>query len=153
MQEQLDLNLVQNSYLEIMFRVALVSFFILSLSLISFAQETPWKIKAKAKYLNKLDSIPEFPGGEAAFDAYFQNMITYPSKALDKKVEGVVRVTFRVNKYGKIDKVKLKEGIGEGCDEVSLKAVEKMPDWEPAFKKKRRINCKVEIPIRFSLRY
>jgi TonB family protein len=63
---------------------------------------------------------------------YFKDNLLYPIAAQKNQVEGNVRVSFKVNKNGKISRVKVVEGIGSGCDEEAVRLVKNMHEWMPA---------------------
>ncbi len=92
---------------------------------------TPAAPKPSASSSRGATKNPSFPGGESRMRQYFARKITYPSRALNNGVEGNVNVRVKVNESGKIVDSKVVNGIGMGCDREVLKAINKMPKWEP----------------------
>ncbi len=66
---------------------------------------------------------PYYEGGTAAMKAFVKKHKTYPKSALEKKIEGRVRVRYKINYLGKVVEAKLVSGIGHGCDEEAIRVV------------------------------
>jgi protein TonB len=74
----------------------------------------------------------EFPGGNEALVKFLASHISYPDEAQKKEITGDVWVQFTVNLDGSISDAKIYKGLGHGCDEEALKAVNKLPStWVP----------------------
>lgn len=67
--------------------------------------------------------LPEYPGGKEAYKEYIRKNLKYPKEALDRKIEGVVHVHYRVNGLGRVIKAEVTHGIGHACDEEALRLV------------------------------
>ncbi|MFH1121631.1 MAG: M56 family metallopeptidase [Bacteroidota bacterium] len=100
---------------------------------------------------NVVENPPQYPGGEEARIAYMQKAISYPEQAKKDKIEGTVYVTFVVEKDGKVSNAKILRGIGSGCDEVALKAVQHMPPWVPGKQRGKVVRVQYNLPVRFML--
>lgn len=98
-----------------------------------------------------VENPPKFTGGEEARMAYMQKAISYPEQAKKNKIEGTVYVTFVVEKDGQIRNAKILRGIGGGCDEVALKAIQNMPPWSPGKQKGEAVRVQFNMPVKFSL--
>lgn len=96
-----------------------------------------------------VENPPKFPGGEEARIAYMLKAISYPEQARKNKIEGTVYVTFVVEKDGRVSNVKILRGIGGGCDEVALKAVQNMPAWIPGTQKGEPVRVQFNLPVSF----
>ena len=129
---------------------------ILSISLILLiASCNLFKKKEKVdvnKVYTVVDVQPQFPGGEEAMFQYLGKNIKYPPKAKEAGVQGKVYVQFIVERDGSISTVKVIRGIGSGCDEVAIKAVENMPKWSPGEIKKQKVRTRFVLPISYTLR-
>ncbi len=60
---------------------------------------------------------PIYPGGKKAMREFIQRELKYPKKALDNKIEGVVRLRITIDKAGAVVKTQVMLHIGYGCDE------------------------------------
>jgi protein TonB len=64
-------------------------------------------------------SLPELKGGNRAL----RKKITYPDQAIQNKIEGVVRVQFKIDGQGDTTDFVVTEGIGYGCDDAVIRAI------------------------------
>lgn len=97
------------------------------------------------------EQMPEFNGGYTAMQNWIIKHIRYPSSAMAMGTEGTVFVSFVINTDGKISNVELVRGIGSGCDEEAMRAVEAMPVWFPGKQNGTPVRVKTTIPIKFEL--
>lgn len=98
-----------------------------------------------------VESMPEFPGGEAARFDYLQSNMAYPSLAKAAGISGKVYITFVVEKDGSITDVRLLRGIGGGCDEEALRVVSMMPAWKPGLQRGHPVRVQFIMDIKFTL--
>lgn len=98
-----------------------------------------------------VESMPEFPGGEAARLAYLNENMKYPMMARESGIQGRVFMTFVVEKDGSITDVRVLRGIGGGCDEAALKVVQNMPRWIPGKQRNVPVRVQFNMPINFIL--
>lgn len=99
-----------------------------------------------------VEEMPSFPGGEAELFKYLGKAIKYPQMAADAGIQGVVYVTFEVDKDGKVKDVKVLRGIGGGCDEEAIRVVKAMPAWKPGKQRGKPVRVQYNLPIRFTLK-
>jgi len=69
-----------------------------------------------------VDEMPEIIGGLSELNKH----VRYPSRALDKGIEGRVFVQFIVDEQGIPRNPEIMRDIGSGCGEAALAAVEKV---------------------------
>jgi protein TonB len=77
------------------------------------------KKKGKVDFIKK----HEFAGGKKALQEIISKNLVYPSKALEKKIEGRVYLEYTVGFSGDVESVKILKGIGFGCDEEAIRLV------------------------------
>ena len=82
------------------------------------------------KVFEKVEDMPEFPGGEQAMMDFVSKNVVYPKEAQEKGISGRVMVSFIVEKDGSVNEVKIVRGIGGGCDEEAVRVVKAMPKWK-----------------------
>ena len=82
-----------------------------------------------------------------------QKQIVYPSLARKKGTEGTVHLQFVVEKDGSISNISVLKGIGDGCDEESVRALEKITKRWASGKdaKGKSVRVRKTIPIKFAL--
>ena len=76
--------------------------------------------------------------------------INYPAKAIANNIEGLVKVSFTVDRDGKLN-FKLLQGIGYGCDEEVINAIRHLPGWVPAIDNGRPIAVEQTVSVEFKL--
>jgi len=96
-----------------------------------------------------LDKFPEFPGGTDAVRRYIELTVVYPLQAIKQKLNGVVIVSFDVNRQGAVDNIKVERGVHPMLDKEAIKAVESMPRWKPGVRHGKPVIVKFVIPVRF----
>jgi len=99
----------------------------------------------------RVETIPQFPNGEAELFHYLSTNIKYPEQARKDSVSGTVYVGFVVERDGSIIDVKIKRGVGGGCDEEAMRVIEKMPHWIPGKQDGKAIAVAYTVPIKFKL--
>lgn len=102
-------------------------------------------------FVDIVESMPEFPGGNAAFYKYVRDEINYPSLAKRNDVMGKVYVQFIIDKDGSITNVEAIKGIGFGCDEEAERVLKNAPKWIPGKQRGREVRVRMVLPITFSL--
>ncbi len=98
-----------------------------------------------------VESMPGFPGGEAARIEYLNENIKYPQMARESGIQGRVFVTFVVERNGSVTDVKVLRGIGGGCDEEAIRVIQNMPKWEPGKQRGKPVRVQFNMPILFKL--
>lgn len=98
-----------------------------------------------------VESMPEFPGGEAALTKYLFDNIEYPQMAKESGIQGRVFVTFVVERDGNVTDVRVLRGIGGGCDEEAIRVVKGMPNWTPGKQRGKPVRVQFNLPIKFTL--
>jgi len=98
-----------------------------------------------------VDQMPQFPGGEREMLRFIKNNLRYPLSAQENNIQGTVILNFVVNREGKIINLKVVKGIGFGCDEESIRVMEKMPLWTPGKQRGQTVLVSFTMPIRFVL--
>jgi len=94
---------------------------------------------------------PIYPGGNKAFREFIYGNLEYPKEAIENKVEGIVLCKYEIDYKGNVSKVKVKKGIGYGCDKEAIRILELLK-WEiPKEPRKLRVSFKKETKIKFVL--
>ena len=66
---------------------------------------------------------PYYEGGIAAMKSFVKKHRTYPEAARTNKIEGRVRVRYKIDYLGNVVEAKVIAGIGYGCDEEAMRIV------------------------------
>jgi len=80
------------------------------------------------------ETEPLFPGGVGAWNSYVDKNLLIPDRFRTNLPDGRydVIVSFRINKEGKVDEVKLLRSVEWSFDLEIFKIFENSPSWEPA---------------------
>jgi protein TonB len=98
-----------------------------------------------------VESMPGYPGGDAARMRFLQENIKYPQMARESGIQGTVYATFVVEIDGSVTDVRILRGIGGGCDEEAIRVIEAMPNWNPGMQRGKPVRVQFTMPIRFTL--
>jgi periplasmic protein TonB len=109
------------------------------------------KVEPKEEIFIFVEQAPEFVNGLKAMYQFLGDNIKYPAVARENNIEGTVYVGFVVGKDGAIRDVKVKRGIGGGCNEEAIRVVELMPKWNAGKQNGKPVSVSYTIPIKFKL--
>lgn len=94
---------------------------------------------------------PEFPAGIDNFYRFLMMNIHYPARARQHNIQGRVILTMVIEKDGSLSRVKVVRGIGDGCDEESIRVIKLSSPWKPGMQNGRPVRVAYSIPISFRL--
>lgn len=94
---------------------------------------------------------PEFPGGDRKRLEYLVNTVEYPKAAREAGIQGIVYVTFVVEKDGTISDVKILRGVHPLLDEETLRVIRGMPHWKPGLLDGKPVKVQFNMPLKFTL--
>ncbi|ALO15009.1 hypothetical protein L21SP5_01359 [Salinivirga cyanobacteriivorans] len=98
-----------------------------------------------------LDSLAEFPGGQAELFKFISKNIRYPQQAKNKRITGKVFLQFIITDKGKVSDVKVIKSVHPLLDEEARRVVGSMPNWKPAKFMGKHVNIRYQVPINFNL--
>ncbi|RXK58811.1 hypothetical protein ESA94_15585 [Lacibacter luteus] len=91
----------------------------------------------------KAEIMPQFPGGELAWNRYMEKVIRENIDALTAEgKDGLCEVEFIVTPDGFVSKVKAKTMQNTKLAEVLIEAIKKGPKWVPAIQNGRKVYCR-----------
>ena len=97
------------------------------------------------------ETMPQFPGGPGALMKYLAANIKYPASAITAKKQGLVIVTFVIQKDGSVTNARIAKSVDPELDAEALRIVKAMPNWTPGTQDGKPVNVKYTIPVKFSL--
>lgn len=106
---------------------------------------------SKVYDMNAVETAPEFSGGQREFVKYLSNNIRYPAVARQSNIQGKVYLGFIIEKDGSVNDVKVKQGIGGGCDEEAVRILRNSPKWKPGMIKGSAVRTYCVQPVNFQL--
>jgi len=109
--------------------------------------------KDKDGVYNRAETMPEYPGGSNALSSYINDHLDYSQAAIDDNTTGTLRVSFVVDKDGKVSDVQLMgdKKVGDGLDDQAVKVISNMPAWTPGKVKGENVSTRLLLPITFEL--
>ncbi len=93
-----------------------------------------------------VEDMPEPVGG---MQAIYENL-TYPDAARRSGIEGRVIIQFIVDENGDVQNPQVVRGIGGGCDEAAIQAIESV-EWTVGRQRGRPVRVQFQLPIMFRL--
>lgn len=100
----------------------------------------------------KVDKVPEFPGGQQALFKYLSENIKYPLVAKENGIQGRVICEFVVNADGSISDVKVVRSGGDpSLDKEAVRVIKSMPKWNPGKLNGKAVRVKFTTPVNFRL--
>jgi len=148
-----------------------VLLFLSALHFGAISQEIP---EADTTIYSVVEEMPRFPGCEgkdttleaktkcaqASLLAFFYDNISYPLEARQNGNEGMVVITFVVEKNGSISHPTVLKDIGGGCGEEAVRVAKGMNEalknagfeWTPGKKDGQVVRVQYNLPLRFKLK-
>lgn len=93
---------------------------------------------------------PELRTHKGNLTAFLQEHLEYPEVARRQNLQGTVLLEFIVETNGYISNLHVVKSVGGGCNEEALRVMG-FSTWIPAEKDGKRVRCKMQVPIIFSL--
>lgn len=102
--------------------------------------------------IEEVDSMAQFPGGEAAMVRFLSQNVKYPDAAQQNGIEGVVMVSFVVTSKGAVTQIKVEKSVDALLDAEALRVIKMLPTFKPAQKNGKAVAVKFMLPVMFRLR-
>ena len=98
------------------------------------------------------ETMPEFPGGNAALMKYISENIKYPVIAQEQGIQGRVVCQFTVNKDGSVVDVEVARSSGDASlDKEAVRVIKSTPKWKPGKQRGKAVRVKYTVPVSFRL--
>ncbi len=99
-----------------------------------------------------VETMPEFPGGQAELFKYLSQNVKYPVIAQENGIQGRVICQFVVNKDGSIVDVEVVRSGGDASlDKEAVRVIKSMPKWKPGKQRGKAVRVKYTVPVNFRL--
>ncbi len=103
-------------------------------------------VKYKAR-----DVEPQYKGGPKAFNNFLANNIQYPDYERANNIQGTVKLSFIVEKDGKVSDVKVIKNVSYNIDKEALRVLSSSGNWIPGYEYGRPVRVSFTISTNFSL--
>ena len=94
---------------------------------------------------------PKPPGGMRAFMNYIGENYDYPQEAVEAGVNGVVQVSFVVERDGSLTDMKIVRDLKYGTGEAAIRVLQSSSKWSPGVQNGRPVRVAYTLPIRLNL--
>jgi periplasmic protein TonB len=98
---------------------------------------------------DKVEVMPQFPGGEEALNRYLIKHMKYPKLGPGEMIEGHVNISFVVGPDGVLHDVKCSKNKGKECMKEVEETFRQMPKWTPGMKNGKNVAVKYTVPFTF----
>jgi periplasmic protein TonB len=98
-----------------------------------------------------VESMPTFPGGDAALFKYLSDNIKYPVIAQESGIQGRVICQFVVNRDGSIVDIEVVRSVDRSLDAEAVRVIQNMPKWTPGKQRGKTVRVKYTLPVNFRL--
>lgn len=102
-----------------------------------------------AQEFHDSNSMPSYSGGNAALKDFIDKNLNYPEAALKAGISGTVNVSYLIDKEGKVQNIKVTEGLSPECDKEAIRVASLIEGWKPAFRQGKPVNINVTMPVEF----
>ncbi|MEA4985799.1 hypothetical protein SDC9_38867 [bioreactor metagenome] len=98
-----------------------------------------------------VESMPSFPGGDAALFKFLSDNIKYPVIAQESGIQGRVICQFVVNRDGSIVDIEVVRSVDRSLDAEAVRVIQSMPKWTPGKQRGKTVRVKYTLPVNFRL--
>jgi TonB family protein len=100
----------------------------------------------------KVDVMPEFPGGDMALLKFIADSTVYPKEAKEKGIQGKVVARFMVKKDGSVSEVSILKGVNPALDNEAIRVVKLLPKFTPGKLNGKNVPVWFMVPITYALK-
>lgn len=90
---------------------------------------------------------PEYPGGIKTLRQFIANNYNYPRAAISAGVNGLVKVSFTINKTGNIVDLKVDQDLGYGTGEEAIRVLKRSKKWTPGIIRGVPVKVRFVLPV------
>lgn len=97
------------------------------------------------------EQMPLFPGGgQIELIRFIERNINYPAEARAAHKNGISYASFEIDTTGAIIDPVITQGIGYGCDEETIRIIQKMPPWIPGKVNGQPVRVKYDLSLEYA---
>ncbi len=102
---------------------------------------------------NEIEFTPFETLPHASYDIqeYLAKTIRFPISALENNIQGKVVIQFVVNKNGVVEKPVIVRSVSPDIDDVCIKVIKGMKDWNPGIRDDKVVDFPFRLPIKFKI--
>ncbi len=104
-----------------------------------------------SKIFTAVEQHPQFVGGVVSFYKYLGDNIHYPEKSRSRNIQGIVFLTFVVEKDGSLSDIKVVKSVADDIDAEALRVMKICPNWNPGMQNGRAVRVQYTVTVNFVL--
>ena len=97
------------------------------------------------------EHMPTYPGGVEALMSFIQSNLHYPEEAKADNAEGMVQVSFVVEKDGSTSEFEVLDEHHPALEAEAVRVLQQMPKWNPATQHGVKVRVEYVVPVKFTL--
>ena len=95
------------------------------------------------------EHMPTYPGGVSALMEFIKSNMQYPEDALAERAEGIVQVSFVVEKDGSTSEFEVLDEHHPALEAEAVRILQQMPKWTPATQDGVKVRVEYTVPVKF----
>ena len=95
------------------------------------------------------EHMPTYPGGVSALMEFIKSNMQYPEDALAERAEGIVQVSFVVEKDGSTTEFEVIDEHHPSLEAEAVRILQQMPKWTPATQDGVKVRVEYTVPVKF----
>ncbi len=95
------------------------------------------------------EHMPTYPGGVSALMEFIKSNMQYPEDALAERAEGIVQVSFVVEKDGSTTEFEVLDEHHPALEAEAVRVLQQMPKWTPATQDGVKVRVEYTVPVKF----
>lgn len=97
------------------------------------------------------EHMPTYPGGPAELMKYIEDHLRYPQEAINDSVQGIVQVSFVVEKDGSTTDFEVIDEHHPALEVEAVRVLQSMPKWKPATQNGVKVRVEYTVPVKFRM--
>ena len=97
------------------------------------------------------EHMPTYPGGASELMKFIGEKMLYPQEALADSAQGIVQVSFIVEKDGSTTEFEVLDEHHPALEAEAVRVLQQMPKWKPATQKGTKVRVEYVVPVKFTL--
>jgi len=98
-----------------------------------------------------IEQEASFPGGNNRLFSFIRRNLRSPEEARKKGLEGVVTISFFVEKDGRLEDVKVEKSVSPELDAEAVRVIKSSPVWFPAIQNSKAVRQSFKVPVTFKI--
>jgi TonB family protein len=103
------------------------------------------------QYTKIRKALPQYNGGLKAFHHYLSKAMQYPASAIKNDKQGMVLLSFVVEKDGTLSSIKVVRSVSADLDKEAVRVCKSSPLWLPGSMYGRTVRVQFSVPVVFQL--